>query len=75
MVAVPLLTPVTIPVAPTVATELLPLLHEPPPVASASVIVDPTHTLPGPVIVPAPEIVPIVTTLVVEAVPQVFVTV
>ena len=37
----------------TVATEVLPLLHTPPGVASDSLIIDPWHTLDGPVIVPA----------------------
>jgi hypothetical protein len=35
---------------PTVAIEVLLLLHEPPVVASASVIVPPMHTAAGPVI-------------------------
>jgi hypothetical protein len=45
---------VTIPVEePTVATATLLLLHVPPVVALASVIVDPMQTFVGPVIVPA----------------------
>jgi len=49
---VPAETPVTIPEEePTVATEGLPLLHVPPPVP-VSIIEDPTHTLPGPVMAP-----------------------
>jgi hypothetical protein len=49
---VPALTPVTIPEEePIVAIEGLPLLHVPPPVP-VKIIVDPTHTLPGPVIAP-----------------------
>ena len=45
MVTTPAETPVTTPVvAPTVATDVLLLLHEPPDVASVSVIVEPVHT-------------------------------
>lgn len=50
MVAVPLATPVTTPVVLTEATPLLLVLHVPPAVASASVTVDPVHTLAVPVI-------------------------
>ena len=51
MVAVPPDTPLTTPVnAPTVATEVLLLLHAPQPVASLRVIVEPVHTTVGPVI-------------------------
>lgn len=37
------LIPVTVPSVPTVATEVLVLLHEPPVVASVSAIVEPAH--------------------------------
>ena len=43
MVAVPVPAPVTIPVVPTLATEVLVLLHVPPLVASVKVVVEPTH--------------------------------
>jgi hypothetical protein len=46
----PGVTPVTIPVEPTVAIEVLPLIHPPPVVASARVMVEPTATVPAPVI-------------------------
>lgn len=45
--------PVTIPVAFTVATRLLLLLHEPPPITSVKLVVDPPHTVAVPVIDPA----------------------
>jgi len=45
---VPDVTPVTIPVEPTVANAVLLLAQVPPPVASVSPIVDPTHTVAGP---------------------------
>jgi len=48
--AVPAATPDTIPVEPTVATDVLLLLHVPPVAVSARVIVDPTQTLDDPVI-------------------------
>ncbi len=49
--AVPAVIPVTTPVpAPTEATDVLLLLHAPPPVASLSVVVAPTHALAVPVI-------------------------
>jgi len=47
MLTVPAVTPVTIPVEPTVALPLL-ALHVPPEVASVNVIVEPTHTAEGP---------------------------
>ena len=50
MEAVPTVTPPTIPVAPMVATAVLPLLQLPPP-PSASVLVDPGHTWALPVII------------------------
>jgi hypothetical protein len=49
---VPALTPVTTP-ADTDATAVLLLLHEPPLTASVRVIVDPGHTVAGPLMVPA----------------------
>jgi hypothetical protein len=48
MMAVPDAIPVTIPVLPTVAMAVLPLLHVPPGVASVSAAVAPTH-MPTPV--------------------------
>ena len=49
--AVPGLTPVTMPDdVPTVATAGLPLVHTPPVVALANVVVKPVHTKPLPVI-------------------------
>jgi hypothetical protein len=51
MVSIPPVTPVTMPPA-TVAEALL-LLHVPPATASVRVIVEPMHTLEGPVILPA----------------------
>ena len=53
MVAVPVDTPVTMPVLPTVATLMLPLLHVPPLVRSVSTVVAPEHTVNVPVMVPA----------------------
>ena len=57
IIVVPPLTPYTIPVvAPTVPTVVLLLVHAPVPpdaVASLKVMVNPVHTVPGPVIVPA----------------------
>lgn len=43
--ALPAETPVTIPVDPMVAIEVLVLVHVPPPVLFVSVVVDPAHTL------------------------------
>jgi hypothetical protein len=64
-------TPVTTPVDdPTVATAVLLLLQVPPNATSISIIPEPMQTLPGPVIVPALEMVPIVIAKVVVAVPQ-----
>jgi hypothetical protein len=51
MVAVPALTPVTIPVPETVATAVLLLLHAPAAVASLNDVVRPAHT----------EVVPLIT--------------
>jgi hypothetical protein len=57
MVVVPGDTPVTIPVdEPIVATPVVLLLQEPPPVLLVSVIVDPGHTVVGPTIGPAADI-------------------
>ena len=44
MVSIPAARPVTTPVAPTEATELLELLHTPEPVASVNVVVVPRHS-------------------------------
>ena len=61
MVAVPAVTPVTVPVAePTVALEVLLLLHVPLPVASVNVVVSPIHTAPVPVIPEGTELTVIV---------------
>jgi hypothetical protein len=52
MIAVPEVTPETIPVVdPTVATAILLLIHKPPPTVLPSVVVLRTHTLVVPVIV------------------------
>ena len=75
IVAVPLLTPVTIPVLPTVATAVLLLLQVPPLIPSVKVIVDPVHTLAGPVMVPAVAVVPMDMGSVAMAVPQLLLTV
>ena len=74
IVSVPAVTPVTMPVLPTVAVPLL-ALHVPPLAPSVSDMVEPTHTADGPVIVPA--VVPgsSVTTFVAVAVLQPVVTV
>jgi hypothetical protein len=50
--AVPEDTPVTTPVEPTVAANILPLLHTPPVVASDKPVVDDTQTTCVPLIVP-----------------------
>lgn len=71
----PPLTPVTVPLVPTVAIAVLALLHTPPGVASDNAIVDDAQTVDGPVIVPALRKAPIVITLVATAVPQLLVTV
>ena len=52
IVSVPAVTPLTIPVEPTVAVALL-LLHVPPPIPSVNMIDELTHTLAAPVILPA----------------------
>ena len=71
----PVLTAVTIPVLPTVATAVLSLLHVPPVAVSVKVIVVPVHIVPPPPIVPALTEVPIVIPSVAVAVPQPVVTV
>jgi hypothetical protein len=49
MFVVPAVTPETIPdIAPTVATDVVPLLHTPPEVASDKLVVAPEHTLLAP---------------------------
>ena len=75
MVAVPVSIPVTMPVVPTEATVVLPLLQEPPDVASLRVVVPPlSHAIAVPLIVAG---VPgkglTVTTVVAERLPQLFV--
>ena len=53
MLAVPTDTPVTFPLASTVATVGVPLLQVPPVMLSLNVIVEPAHTEVGPLILPA----------------------
>ena len=53
MVAIPAPVPVTTPVLPTVAMAVLLLLHTPPGAPSIRLMVLPTHTLVGPLMVPA----------------------
>ena len=53
MVAIPDDTPLTMPVLPTVATDVAVLLQAPPDAPSVNVVVDPAHTFKIPVIVPA----------------------
>ena len=48
MFATPMLTPLTTPVLPTVAIDVLPLLHVPPEVALNKLTVLPTQTLTAP---------------------------
>ena len=50
MTEVPPDTPVTLPAPLTVATDVLPLLHAPPPVALLSIVVPPEQTIVVPVI-------------------------
>ena len=50
MVTVPCPVPVTSPEPSTVATKVLLLLHVPPVEVLAKVVIDPTHTMPVPVI-------------------------
>ena len=75
MVAVPAATPVTIPVDPTVATDVVPEVHAPPLVPSLNAVVAPAHNVAVPEIVPAPGTVFTVTTVVALALPQLLVTV
>lgn len=49
MIAVPAVTPVTIPVAEPTVTAALVVLHTPPAIGSLSVTDDPMHTAGGPV--------------------------
>ena len=74
MVAVPAVTPVTVPVVLTVAMALLELFQVPPVVASARVMLAPAHTDDGPVmgLIPAEEIT--VMALVAVARPQALLT-
>ena len=75
MVAVPPLTPVSTPLADTVAMPVAPLLHAPDGAASVSAVVTVGHTVNVPVIVPALGDGFTVTTAVAAAVPQLLVTV
>jgi hypothetical protein len=75
MVALPPVTPVTVPVAFTEAIEAAVLLHTPPVAASVSVVVAPEQTVDEPVIVPAAGIGLTVTAWVALAVPHAVVTV
>ena len=50
IVARPTVTPLTVPVAATVAIEVLPLLHVPPAIMSPNEVVAPAHTFADPVI-------------------------
>ena len=74
MVAVPAVTPVTIPDVPIVATAVLLLLHTPPVVVLLNVVVEVAQTIAVPVIVPATGSGLTVTFTVVVAVPQLLVT-
>ena len=74
MSVVPVVTPVTTPLAvPTVAIAGFADVHTPPLVALLSVVVLPWHTTEAPVIVPAFASAPTVMVLVVNAVPHEFV--
>ena len=75
MVDVPAATPVTIPVAPTVAMPGDTELHTPPAVASVKFVVVVGQTVNPPVIIPAFGAGFTVTIAVASAVPQLFVTV
>ena len=70
MVAVPAVTPITDPVLPTVAIVVAVLLHAPPVAASDKPVVEPTHTVAVPVMVPADGNGLTVTTSVAIAAPQ-----
>ena len=75
MVAVPAVSPVTLPEASIVATVMSLLLQVPPVTASASVVVPPpAHTVVVPVIVPADGPEPTLTVAVARLVPQLLVT-
>ena len=69
MVAVPVATPVTMPVEPTVAVAGSLLLHEPPGVASANVVVAPMQTESEPVIA-AGEVITVIVNVVVHVPPN-----
>ena len=71
MITVPLASPVTTPVAETVALPLL-AAHVPPLTASVNVIVDETNTEERPVMVPAEAEPPTLTVVVAVALPQLF---
>jgi hypothetical protein len=73
IVAVPAAIPVTTPIEDIDAMEVSLLLHVPPDVLSLKVVVDPTHVERTPVIAEIAALT--VTVLVVNAVPQSFVTV
>ena len=75
IVAVPVDTPVTRPVASTAALAGVDEVHTPPLTALLNKVVAPTHTVAVPVTVPALGSRLTVTTLVAEAVPQALVTV
>ena len=75
IVVVPGATPVTIPVAPTVATAGVTALHTPPPAALVNAVVAVGQTISVPVILPALGDGSTVTTTVAAAVPQLFTTV
>lgn len=51
ILAVPAVTPVTMPVEPTVAMPVLPLVHVPPPGVPVSAVVEAAHTVSVPVMV------------------------
>ena len=53
MVAVPVATPVTLPLASTLAVAVLLLLQVPPAAPSLSAMAEPIHTADGPLMVPA----------------------
>ena len=74
MVAVPAVTPVTIPDMPIVATAVLLLLHVPPVVVLLNVVVAVAQTIAVPVMVPATGSGLTVTSIVAVAVPQLLVT-
>ena len=75
IVVVPALTPVTTPLASTVAFDVETEVHVPPPAASAKLVVEPAQTMAVPVIVPAIGIGLTVTICVPATVPQLLVTV